>query len=542
MNFHAMTLKTRLTLLVLAAVLAVGAVAGYNLYVLRSSIRAEKVARLRDLVDSVASLVKNEVALEKAGKQTPEQTRGNVANHLNAIRFDKDNYFFVYDMKGALVWNPVRPKSSGEVMIDTKDSSGKLFIKEFVDVVRARGEGEVEYLRSRPGQKDEVPKLSYLKAVDDNWFVGTGIYIDDLDQLLWQKTAISLGIMALALLALGGFGILISRSVLRLLGGEPSEVQRIMRRIREGNLTPAATGKAPSGSVLADADEMRGALAELIRSIEQQAATIGDISSSTVDHAGQMEDNAHLEQQAASSMAAAVEELTVSINHIADNAHATRDQSDSSARNAKKGAAEVRVVVAHIQHIAETVNRADAAMKELAQASGSITEVLNVIRDIAGQTNLLALNAAIEAARAGEQGRGFAVVADEVRKLAERTTDATGQINGIIESIQGRVNGASEHLHSTVTEVEQGVTSVHSIGAVIGAIEQGAVEVAGLMDEMSVTLRQQGAAGNDMAQQVERVATMADDLFNAIHANRESARRLHEIAQGLRQGVARFEL
>lgn len=542
MNFHNMKLRTRLLLLVLAAVLAVGAVAAYNLYVLRSSIRAEKVTRLRDLVDSVVTLAQSEVAQEKAGKQTPEQTKKNIANYLNAIRFDKDNYFFIYDLNGVLIWNPTRPNDSGHSLIDTKDSSGKFFIKEFVQVVKTKGEGESVYLRPRPGQKEEVPKLSYLKSIDGNWFVGTGIYIDDLDNLLQQKTLVSSGIVFIALIILGMFGTVIARSVLQLLGGEPSDVQRIMRRIRDGDLTSAGIGRAPAGSVIADAEEMRGALSQLIHGIEQQAKTIGEISSNTVEQAAQMEDTAHTEQQAASSMAAAVEELTVSVNHIADNAHSTRNLTDSSAKNAKQGASEVRDVVASIQHIAETVHGADNAMKELASASEKITVVLGVIRDIAGQTNLLALNAAIEAARAGEQGRGFAVVADEVRKLAERTTDATGQINGIIESIQGRVVDASGHLHASVTEVAQGVTSVQAIGSVIGAIEQGAAEVAGLMDEMSGTLREQGAASNDMAQQVERVANMAEDLFNAIHGNRERARHLHEIALHLRESVARFRL
>lgn len=542
MDFHGMKLRTRLILLVLSAVLVVGGVAFYELYVLRSSIRAEKVTRLRDLVDSVVTLAQNELVQEKAGRQTAEQTKKNIAGYLNAIRFDKDNYFFIYDLNGVLIWNPTRPDDSGKSMGDTKDSSGKLFIKEFADVVKAKGEGEVVYLRARPGKTAEVPKLSYLKTIDGNWFVGTGIYIDDLDQLLWKKTLTSAAIVLLALLLLGGLGLVIAQSVLHLLGGEPGDVQFVMRRIREGDLSPSGQKAVPAGSVLADAEEMRRALAELIRGIEQQAVTIGEISSKSVDQAVQMEETAHTEQLAASNMAAAVEELTVSVNHIADNAHSTRDLTDNSARNAKHGAHEVQNVVTRIHHIAETVQGADSAMKELATASAKITEVLSVIRDIAGQTNLLALNAAIEAARAGEQGRGFAVVADEVRKLAERTTDATGQINGIIESIQARVQDAGGHLDVSVAEVAEGVTCIQGIGDVIQAIEQGAAEVANLMDEMSGTLREQGAASNDMAQQVERVAGMADDLFNAIHNNRESAAHLHQIASHLRESVARFRL
>ncbi len=198
--------------------------------------------------------------------------------------------------------------------------------------------------------------------------------------------------------------------------------------------------------------------------------------------------------------------------------------------------------VTEMERIASSVRDSATVIQQLGDQSTQISTIVNSIKEIADQTNLLALNAAIEAARAGESGRGFAVVADEVRKLAERTTKATGEITGMVVSIQNGTEKAVTTMQEGVTRVQDGVVLASQAGNAMGQIHAGASQVVNAVADISAALREQGAASTEIARNVERIAQMAEQNSAAVRDTAGTAQRLEGLAQQLRAEVAHFRI
>ena len=192
--------------------------------------------------------------------------------------------------------------------------------------------------------------------------------------------------------------------------------------------------------------------------------------------------------------------------------------------------------------IAETVQASATQIGELGQHAEQISSIVGVIKGIAEQTNLLALNAAIEAARAGEQGRGFAVVADEVRLLAQRTANSTQEITEMVDKIQLGTREAVSSMDVGVNQVKSGVEQAQQAGEAIVNIRTSSGNVVRVVDQISLALREQTAASQDVARNVERIAQMSQQNSQAVEETTETARSLQQLAQNLEQQVNVFRL
>ncbi|TCS73345.1 methyl-accepting chemotaxis protein [Sulfuritortus calidifontis] len=296
------------------------------------------------------------------------------------------------------------------------------------------------------------------------------------------------------------------------------------------------------GEIAADINRAREALAGLIAEVRRTADEVARDAGEVAEGARQIAIAAGEQSEAISSSAAAVEELTVAITHVADQteeANRTADQANSLAEDGRRVADRASN---GMTAVAESVTATAHQIEGLNARAVEISGIVQVIKEIADQTNLLALNAAIEAARAGEQGRGFAVVADEVRKLAERTAGATTEIGSMIEAIQQETHGAVDSMEANSRKAQEGRAIVTDVSGALGEIMQAAQAVLDRVEEITSASREQKAASTEIAQSVERIAQMTEENSASAKQVSSAAGHLGNLAGTLKTELDRFHV
>lgn len=355
--------------------------------------------------------------------------------------------------------------------------------------------------------------------------------------------ALMLAVMVSTLLLAVGYTGRFARQLLHDLGGEPKYAKEVAQRISSGDLSTAIHTRAgDSTSLLVCMRNMQEQLHGLVGQIQGQAAQIGSAVSQLSSASHQVADSSQDQNAAAASMAAAVEELTVSIRQVADNTGGAEAAAHDAGDLAVQGERIMRDAVGEMTRITETVNHSAQLIETLGDHSRQISTIAGVIKEVAEQTNLLALNAAIEAARAGEQGRGFAVVADEVRKLAERTTQSTQKISDTIRGIQNGTAEAIASMRNGCGQIDQGVIMVNQAETTMEQIRLGADKVISEMNDITNSLREQSTTSNQVAQNVEKVAQMSEKNSGAVLDIAATVQTLDQLANSLNESVCCFRI
>ncbi|RIX46903.1 MAG: methyl-accepting chemotaxis protein [Rhodocyclales bacterium GT-UBC] len=540
-NLKSWRVATRMQLLVGLTLLGLIILCLTALVQLKSSMLEDRKQKTRNLVEVGLGIIEHHQKLAAAGKLSEDDAKAAAREALRNLRYDKSDYFFVIDTNHKYVLLPTKPENEGQDKGSMQDANGKYLIRDLVSAGKAGG-GFVEYWFPKPGQQQAEPKISYANLFAPwNWVIGTGIYIDDIERE-YRANALLLGGISVALLiVLSLLGWQVSASVLQQLGGEPKLASEIMHRVASGDLT-SQLSRAPNGSLLHALEEMVSALRKLVTEINDDANKLVANAEQIARASDEVTRSAEHQADSTSAMAAAIEELTVSSNHISDSARETARETTEAANLASQGTTRVTQASRAIQKISTTVSDASGRIRVLEERANQVSSIANVIKDIAGQTNLLALNAAIEAARAGEQGRGFAVVADEVRKLAERTSSATLEIEATISGIQNDTIGAVEAMDAALPEVQEGVELANSASESLQAIEDGARRTLGRVGEVADATQEQSTASTLIAQRVEQIANMVEETTETIRGTATSAHQLEVIANNLKQQIGKFRV
>ena len=353
-----------------------------------------------------------------------------------------------------------------------------------------------------------------------------------------RATVIGLSVFLALTLLLGG--IWLYRQVFGMLGGEPARAVRLAQRIAQGDLSRKIEADDAPDSLLGALSDMRSQLCHVTQHIQTLAVQLDDGAQALASTSCHMEQGAQTQSDATRAMAAAMEEIQHSITQlgeqsgqVGDEAHQAGDMVAACEALVHASADSVRAMAGQFQHAAGVIT-------DLHQQTDAIAQLTQTIHDIADQTNLLALNAAIEAARAGEQGRGFAVVADEVRKLAERTAVATSEIAGMIQQVQDSASGAVDGMASAASQVGRGVDQANGASATMGEIYNDLAAASDSVGVIAEVLHQQREATNVLSGNVELIARMAEENSAATRESASSAQRLEELAGSLRDMASRF--
>ena len=248
------------------------------------------------------------------------------------------------------------------------------------------------------------------------------------------------------------------------------------------------------------------------------------------------------QNESTSAMASSIEEMAVSITHVADSSTSAKTIAQESLTNADQGGEVIEQTTREMVDMAQTVQGSSRSMEALNQRTDEIGSIVGVIKEIADQTNLLALNAAIEAARAGEQGRGFAVVADEVRKLAERTTSSTNQIAEVITAIQAETRDAVADMHRVVSQVAANAEGARQAGESIKRIREGSLRVVNVSTDIASALAEQSAASELIAKQVEVISSKSEENMAAMAEAGEASAEMKRLSAEMHEMVDRFRV
>ena len=319
---------------------------------------------------------------------------------------------------------------------------------------------------------------------------------------------------------------------------------RVMDEFATGDFTGRVTAeyKGEHQLIKNSINKMGESVSSIINQVKEAVAATASAANEISSSTEQMAAGAQEQSSQATEVAGAVEQMTKTIFETTKNTGQATEASKNAGKSAKEGGHVVEETISGMNRIADVVRKSADTVQALGKSSDQIGEIVQVIDDIADQTNLLALNAAIEAARAGEQGRGFAVVADEVRKLAERTTKATKEIATMIKQIQKDTNGAVDSMQQGTKEVEAGKLLAEKAGTSLQEIIHGAEKVVDIVSQVAAASEEQSSAAEQISKNIESISSVTTQSASGIQQIAHASEDLNRLTLNLQELIAQFKV
>ncbi|MCP4994877.1 MAG: methyl-accepting chemotaxis protein [Gammaproteobacteria bacterium] len=532
----------RLWMIIILSFIGILAITISALVQFKSGLMDEKSAQTQHLVESAHSILTNFHARANRNEMEMAAAQSAALKTIEALRYDETNYFWINDMHHKMVMHPIKPKLNGKDLSDLKDPSGKKLFVAFVDTVKSQGAGHVLYLWPKPGSEDPQQKISYVKGFKPwGWIIGSGIYVDDIDTIFWQSAATLGGIAVIVLIPMLLISLLIARSITRPLQTTINALNNISQG--EGDLTQRLNinGRDEIARLSAAFNEFVDKIQQTMIKVESASDHLAHATNDLSDVTAAGSQSMEQQHQETHQVATAVTEMSATVQEIARSAEGAAASASDADKEAQTGMRVMEQTTQAINSLAGEVNEAGSVINQLEQESENIGSVLDVIRGIAEQTNLLALNAAIEAARAGEQGRGFAVVADEVRTLASRTQQSTQEIQEMIERLQGGSHKAVEVMNSGSNTAQSTVETAGSAADSLKKIVQAVNTISDMNTQIASAAEEQSTVAQEIDQSIVRISTLSEESTEGSGRVANATHKLSNLGDDLRSLIGTFK-
>ncbi|MFO3723483.1 methyl-accepting chemotaxis protein [Pseudomonas sp. HLMP] len=542
-TLRSMSISRRLSLILVVAVAMLVILGLLMLRQLHGSLYQAKAEKTRHVVQTAAGVLAYYQGLEAAGTLGREAAQQQALQVIRGLRYDKDDYFWINDLGPRMVMHPVNPKLDGQDLSAVRDPDGFAVFNEMVALARSQGAGPVDYRWPKPGASEAVAKTSYIQLFEPwGWIIGSGVYIDDVQaefaRQVRDASLVGLGIALLMALLV----VLIARSIARPL----QEAVHAMGNIASGesDLTRRLDthGRDEITHLGEHFNHFNGKLQGVVGQLQGAAHALAQSASHVGDNAGSAQERSAQQSLQMDQVATAVNEVTYAVQDVAKTAEQAASEMRAAQQQVGHGQQAIHGSLQQIDRLSTTIDQAVQVIRELAGHSTRIGGVLEVIRSIAEQTNLLALNAAIEAARAGEQGRGFAVVADEVRLLAQRTAQSTAEIQTMIEHLQGQSEAAVRAIDTSAEASRQTVEQAREAGSSLDAISQALHNLTALNASIASATLQQSHVVEEINRNVLDTAGLSQQTAEAALQSRDAGAALARLSEELEQLLRQFRV
>lgn len=550
------SIRTRLYILALVPLLVITLGMLGVTYLKTNELNAQQIEVTRsNMMNMKKEELKNYIQMAKSAI-TPFLQRGasfeEALPTLKAIEYGESGYVFGYNSKGVRVALGKSDKGLGDNFWELQDRQGNRFIQ---DLVRNAKTGNfTTYYFPKPGQTQALPKLAYSVFIPE-WDVmlGTGFYTDDIDTIIAEMersttsalqaklSTIVLFCIVIAILV-AVFAVAVNRTIMK-----PLELfDKSISSFASGDAdltTRMEDFKAPEFSKLSsNFNAFVASLQTIIGSVSNVGQQVVSETTDMSARAAKVDELASGQREETEQVATAMTEMTTTASEISNNASQAAESAKQADDNAKEAQNIVNSAAQSVEALAQEVSQANGVVSRLEGDVQNISSSLAVIQDIAEQTNLLALNAAIEAARAGEQGRGFAVVADEVRKLASRTQDSTGEIHQMIEQLKAASDDAVKAMESSQKRGETTVEEANSAARALVKIQESIGTIMDMNSLIATATEEQSLVGQEISQRVVIISDQSLRSAELANENRAGSQELNQRANELYELVDRFKV
>ena len=555
----------------------------------RATLMADVERQLRTQTQTVISLVDSIHKRQQAGLLTEEQAKKQAADLVRDLRYEGDaGYFWIDTYEGVNVVLLGRSETEGKSRINLTDPQGRQFIKEMIENGRKQGGGFTDLMFAKPGETEPLPKRNYTVAYEPyKWVIGTGIWIDYIDKQIAEEqaraadtlnttiihTLIVIVILEIFITILAMFfsnrliapikkiteilGVL-STGDFRINKNDEEENRKYTEREDELGVMARAVVTLRKNindmmkQVINSAQQVAAASEQLTASADQSTVAINQVADSIVKVASACTEQFSEVEHASKN----ADVLKMNMDSVNQTLQVSTNKIKSTTKAAETGRTSVKNAVDQMTKIETSVSASAKVIAQLGEESDKIGKIVDAISEIAEQTNLLALNAAIEAARAGEHGKGFAVVADEVRKLAEQSRESAQEISTLIGSIQEKAQDAVQAMQSGVENVKNGADAVDGAGATFGEIvdmvtevEHGSHQMGRIVSELvesteiiTKSVENINNKSRQVAKESETVSASSEEQSATMHEISDASRSLAEMAQHMQNVTSNFKI